>query len=105
MRVVVDTNVWISAAIRPRGFAFQVCEALANNVFEAVVSEQLMAELAEVIWRPRLRQRYGLTIENLVTILELASERTTRIPDPPVVPLSRDPKDDIFVCGRRGLPC
>jgi putative PIN family toxin of toxin-antitoxin system len=93
---VVDTNVWVSAALRPGGYASRVVEALAHRRFEAITSDSLIAELVEVLWRPRFRQRYGLRVDDIEEMLELVSERTTRIADPEVVSVSRDGGDDIF---------
>lgn len=96
MRVVVDTNVWVSAALRPTGFASQVVSALATRTFEVVMSDELMRELAEVLWRPRLRERYGLRAEDITATLALVGELVTRISDPSIVAVSRDAKDDVF---------
>lgn len=75
VRAVVDTNVWVSAALRPGGFASRIADALARDDFEAITSDQLISELAEVLWRPRLHRRYGLDLSVLIGMLELVSER------------------------------
>jgi len=63
-RVVVDTNVWVSALLNPRGFPAQVLEALKRRQFIPVLSPPLIEELREVLARPRLR-RYGIRDEDV----------------------------------------
>lgn len=60
------------------------------------MSDELMRELAEVLWRPRLRERYGLRAEDITATLVLVAELVTRISDPSIVAVSRDAKDDVF---------
>ncbi len=94
---VVDTNVWISAMLRPGGFASRVVDALADHQFVALTSDALMAELHDVVQRPRLVSRFGLTTHATNLVLDIINERSIRIPDPPTVKVGRDPKDDIFL--------
>ena len=51
---VVDRNVWISAFLTPHGHPAQIYSAAKSQLFFPVTSEPLMAELAEVLLRPRL---------------------------------------------------
>lgn len=56
LRVVVDTNVWVSALINPHGPPAQVLAALKRNAFEPILAKALLDELVEVVRRPRLRR-------------------------------------------------
>ncbi len=54
MLVVVDTNVWISALLNPRGHPAKVMKAFVEGRFTPVVSQQLLEELVSVLQRPRI---------------------------------------------------
>ena len=43
-RVIVDTNVWISALLNPQGFPAQVLEALKRKRFTPVLSLALIED-------------------------------------------------------------
>ena len=97
MLAVVDTNVWISAMLRPGGFAAKVVDALADHQFVALTSQTLDAELRNVAQRPRLVSRFGLTIKATNLVLDVINDRSIRIADPPLLRVGRDPMDDIFL--------
>ena len=52
-RIVIDTNVLISAAIKPAGLQAQVMALVAFRAVELFISEPVMAEYWEVFSRPR----------------------------------------------------
>lgn len=54
MRVVVDTNVWVSAVLNRSGSPALVLAALKTRRFALLTSEPLLAELAEILTRPRI---------------------------------------------------
>jgi putative PIN family toxin of toxin-antitoxin system len=60
LRVVVDTNVWVSGLIAAHGAPGRVLEALRQRAFDPVVSWELAEEIAQVLRRPKLaRYRIG----------------------------------------------
>jgi putative PIN family toxin of toxin-antitoxin system len=60
-RVVVDTNVWVSALLNPAGYPARVLAALRARRFILVVSQAMLDELRDVLLRPRLTRKYGIT--------------------------------------------
>ena len=56
MRVVLDSNVLISARLEPRGPSASLLRAWTDGKFELIVSPQLLDELADVLGRGRLRR-------------------------------------------------
>jgi putative PIN family toxin of toxin-antitoxin system len=56
VRVVLDSNVLISARLEPRGPSAKLLRAWTEGKFELVVSPQLLDELADVLGRERLRR-------------------------------------------------
>ena len=61
-RVVLDTNVLVSALITPRGASARLLVELRAGAFELIVSPQLLDELRDVLWRPKFR-RYATEAE------------------------------------------
>ena len=58
LRAVVDTNVWVSGFLNPHGAPARLRLAYRQGKFIAVTSEPLLAELAEVLTRPKLTSKY-----------------------------------------------
>jgi putative PIN family toxin of toxin-antitoxin system len=54
MLVVVDTNVWVSALLNPRGSPARLLRAFVEGEFTPAVSRELIEELANVLSRPRV---------------------------------------------------
>lgn len=65
MRVVIDTNVFISAAINPKGAPAKVLDAWRGRQFELIISPSIIAEVLEVIKRPSIRSRHGWSDEEI----------------------------------------
>ena len=107
LRVVVDTNVWVSGLIIPDSPPGQVLRAMREHRFELVASWHVAQELADVLRRPRLR-RYEIEqqdIENVFRLLAPALptadlEVPTRDPDDaPVVAAALAGAADVIVTG------
>jgi len=97
VRIVIDTNVWVSGLLW-RGMPWKLlCLAEAGEV-ELCIAPSMLVELAEVLSYERLQprlQQLGLTPEELVAYaLNLASIFEVPEGDPIVV---ADPDDDVFL--------
>ena len=66
-RVVLDTNLLVSAAIKTSGNEAEVLDVVAAGALQACVTEEILDEDTEVLWRPNLR----LDRTRLIWILEL----------------------------------
>ena len=98
IRVVVDTNVWISALLNPAGHPARIRQAFEEGRFSLVASEPILQELARVIVRPRLARRYPLgadDAERLVALARSAAIELAKVSGS--VHLCRDPRDDMFI--------
>lgn len=97
MRVVLDANVLISAAIS-EGPSHRIVQAwLQNQRFELVICDRLLGEVRSVLTeRPRIRKWISVDAAELyVTTLATAADLR---PDPAPGPaLTRDPDDDYVV--------
>ena len=89
LRVVVDTNVWVSGLIIPDSPPGQVLRAIRDHRFELVASWHVAQELADVLRRPRLR-RYEIEQQDIDDVFRLlAPALPTADLDVPI----RDPDD------------
>jgi putative PIN family toxin of toxin-antitoxin system len=61
----------------------------------------MQRELSVVLNRPRLVSKYGLSGFTISSIMALLQSRAESTPDPLIVPISRDPRDDIFIAVAR----
>ena len=59
MRVVIDINVFISAAINPRGSPAKVLDAWQDKQSELIISPPILEEVLKVIKRPSICARHG----------------------------------------------
>jgi putative PIN family toxin of toxin-antitoxin system len=116
MRVVLDANIWVSAAIRT-GPAHRIVQAwLAGSaVFEVVICPALIAEVEEVLTRrPRMRKWIARDVaehfvETVRVLADIVSdpavvEATTRdVDDDYLVALAREHGADYIVTGDKDL--
>jgi putative PIN family toxin of toxin-antitoxin system len=76
MRLVLDTNVLISAFLSPAGHPGQILQAWRQQQLELVVSQTLLHEYAEAIGYEKIRKRLGFSqahIEEIVHSLKNSS--------------------------------
>ncbi len=93
-RLVLDTNVLVSAVLTPEGKPRGCLEyALERGVL--LLSEQTRGELLEVLYRPRL-QRYIVKSER-EGVLGRVAIRAERVEVEKRIEACRDPKDDKFL--------
>ena len=53
MRIVLDTNVIVSAFLNPRGIPARILRLILQGDLDIVVNEPILAEYAEVLARPK----------------------------------------------------
>lgn len=96
-RVVIDTNVFVSALIGKEGSAAdQVVRAFTEDKLEVVVSPALLDELERVLARPKIRQHVDETQAR--EYVERIRRHALVADDPGSVPaVTRDPADDYLV--------
>lgn len=61
MRVVVDTNILVRALLNPDGSVGPVVDSLREGRYVFLYSDATLNELIEVLGRPRMVNRYGIT--------------------------------------------
>ncbi len=98
MRIVLDTNVLISALVAAKGTPAQLLARCVVGELELLISPDTMVELRRVLTYPRIRKRlhYGdAQIDAFVAFLEEIAIRLT--PPTSVRAVADDADDDKFV--------
>lgn len=103
MRIVVDTSVLVRYLLRPSAATRQLIEDLwLGDVVKLVVSPELIAELENVLQRPKIGR--FVAAEDASVLVDAVKARSVLLgPLAEIPPFTRDPKDDKFVaCGLSG---
>lgn len=97
MRAVVDTNVLISAVIRPQGRVGAVLLQLRQKAFLILYSQSLLEELVNVLSRPRFRHKYGIGDDDIATVIRMILLRGEPVEIDEEISVCRDPRDNKFL--------
>ncbi|HET9234819.1 MAG TPA: putative toxin-antitoxin system toxin component, PIN family, partial [Candidatus Eisenbacteria bacterium] len=102
LRIVVDTNVYISGVISPHGSPNRLLRALRERRLELLLSQYQYAELVDVLTRPKFAQNERITLQELTDLLARL-DLATRVNPTPTVPVPlRDPKDEPILAAALG---
>jgi putative PIN family toxin of toxin-antitoxin system len=93
LRLVIDTNVLISAALKPTGLQRTVLLLALTKPARLYVSRSILEEYVEVLGRPELRIRKGPR-QQLLQIIKNRSYSVTPIRR---LEVTSDPDDNIFL--------
>lgn len=99
-RAVLDTTALVSAFLsaKPGGAAFELLQFAYEQRFELVLSEPILAEVADVLLtRPHLRTRYRYTDSAVATYVNGLRRAATLAADLPQLSVVRDKADDIIL--------
>ncbi|TEU16768.1 MAG: putative toxin-antitoxin system toxin component, PIN family [Anaerolineales bacterium] len=105
LRVVLDTNQFVSSVLVRQGLPAQVLDAWRRREFLLITSPFIIAEIRSTLSYPRIRRKYPLTdddVERLVTLLE---QDALVVPDELDVTgaIPADPTDDmVLACAVEG---
>jgi putative PIN family toxin of toxin-antitoxin system len=98
LRVVLDTNVYVSGTILSRGTPFEILEAWRRQAYILVTSETIIAEIERVLRYPRIRDRYTVSERDIERLVESLRADALVVPgDDKVSGVSPDPDDDKFL--------
>jgi uncharacterized protein len=93
LRLVIDSNVVVSAALKPEGMQRTVVLLAMTKPAQWYVSDAIVAEYAAVLARPELKIRKGLRLQ----LLQLIKNRTRVVTPSRLKHVTSDPADSIFV--------
>ncbi len=104
MRVVLDTNIIVSATISSHGFPARILRAWDEDVFELLVSSDLLAEYREVLGYERIRRRHGKNDTELNQLVAEYRHGGIEVePAEAIAAIPNDPDDDrVLECAVTG---
>lgn len=94
---LLDTNVWVSAFLKPNGPPGQVITAWADDEFSVVTSLLQLSEITDVLGRPRLIRRFRYSQRDAEVFVRLIAARATVVQTSGELQICRDPDDDRIV--------
>ena len=97
MRVVLDTNVLVSATLIRGGNEDQILRAWRRGTFDLVFSPAMLEEVGRVLAYEKLRKHRWLTDAEVMELLEALARQSVMVPGTTAVTASRDPEDDKFL--------
>jgi putative PIN family toxin of toxin-antitoxin system len=103
MRAVVDTNILVSALLRPGSVPDAVLQAIVSGRLTPVVCDAILAEYAEVLSRPR----FAFSARAVEELLVLLGQQSAWVALPPYdgEPALPDPEDWPFVACALAAGC
>jgi putative PIN family toxin of toxin-antitoxin system len=93
IRVVVDTNVLVSAMISSSGMQALLVQAIQLGLVQPCLSTEILKEYSEVLARPK----FGFPEDEITALMELLRRRGVLVAVDPVERISPDPDDDKFI--------
>jgi uncharacterized protein len=93
LRLVIDTNVLISAAIKPAGLPRTVLLLATTKPARLYVSRPILEEYGKVLRRPELQIRKGLRRQ----LLQLIQNRSYCVNPTRILAVTADPDDNMFL--------
>lgn len=77
LRVVLDTNQFVSALLNPEGPAFEILKASGlegEQKYELVISDEILSEFRKVLSYPRIRKLHKWSKEKVEIFITLLKE-------------------------------
>jgi len=96
LRIVLDTNVLISAALKPQGLPALALHLVALRAVELFVSEAVMAEYREVFSRPKFGHIPPAEVATLLAMIEREANVVT--PSEDLTISKHDPDNRFYEC-------
>jgi putative PIN family toxin of toxin-antitoxin system len=93
LRLIIDTNIVVSAALKPDGLQRTVLLLAITKPARLYVSEPVIAEYREVLARPELKIRKGLRQQ----VLQLIRSHSQTVTPSQPLQITPDPDDNIFL--------
>ena len=94
IRVVVDTNVYVSGLIKRNGPPGRVLAAQRGGQFDLVTSPALLAELEMVLRRPHILKLIHASVAEVLDFVDQLRVASIVVTPDIALAVSRDPDDD-----------
>jgi putative PIN family toxin of toxin-antitoxin system len=93
LRLVLDTNILVSAALKPDSLQRTVLTLATTKPGRLYVSHAILDEYAEVLARSELGIRKGLRLQ----LLQLINDHSYGVAPSRILNVTNDPDDNIFI--------
>jgi len=97
IKVLIDTNVWVSAFLNPAGYPAKIVTAWLEDKIEIVISIPLLQEISDVLQRPRIQNKYKYSNEEIKKYLELIFRKAKKVEPSGNINICRDVKDNMIL--------
>lgn len=97
MRVVIDTNVWLSALLWG-GQPNLIIKLIEKQQIQAISSENILIELTDILRKPKLQKRLSLLHLSADEVVNVAKRLMTLVViEELIISELRDPKDQMVL--------
>jgi putative PIN family toxin of toxin-antitoxin system len=93
LRLVIDTNVLVSAALKPDGLQRTVILLAITKPARLYISTATLSQYRDVLTRPELQIRKGLRLQ----LLQLIEKHSYLVTSSRRLQITRDPADNMFL--------
>ncbi len=97
VKAVIDTNIWVSSLLNPFGFPARLRTSFEDGDFNIVISVSMLEELADVLNRPKIKDKFKVEEEDIAKLLFLIEDRADDVSISSNVTICRDKDDDIII--------
>ena len=90
IRAVIDTSIWVSALLNPRGVHARLVKYFEEGAFHIIVSEPILN-------RSRIKEKFGIDESEIRELMILIGERTEHVAVSGDVDICRDKDDNMII--------
>ncbi|MEW6042541.1 MAG: putative toxin-antitoxin system toxin component, PIN family [Elusimicrobiota bacterium] len=94
MIVLLDTNVWVSSFLNPKGYPAKLKDLWLKDKFSVVISPLIIEEIRSVLRSSRIRTKYHIESSEIELFLELFIPRAITVFPTGKINFCRDVKDN-----------
>lgn len=95
LKVVLDTNQFVSSLIVKHGIPAQLLQAWYEHLFIMITSREIPQEIERVLYYPRIFKKYRLTEEDVKGLIVLIEHEAIVISNTPTITIIKeDPTDN-----------
>lgn len=99
LRVVLDTNVFVSGLLSRKGGPSEVLDNWRDGKYLLITSPSIVSEVRRVLQTPRIKKRYAIRQEEIDQLVKLLEKDAVVIPALSSVKgiIPQDPEDEKFL--------
>lgn len=104
LKVVLDTNQFVSSVIIKKGPPAQLLQAWRKRAYILIISRQIMAEVEKALHYPRILKKYHLLEKDIEALIDIIEHEAIVTPSLHKVNVIKEDPDDnqILACALEG---